>query len=57
MIVTGGTDRFDGAIGNLMTNAFVQDGTDEWRTDLSLSPILLRYLRLSKILILALFKS
>lgn len=34
MIITGGTGRFEGATGSLMTNAFVHDGTDEWRTDL-----------------------
>jgi len=33
MIITGGTGRFEGASGNLKTNAFVHDGTDEWRTD------------------------
>jgi hypothetical protein len=33
IIVTGGSGRFKGATGNLMTNAFVQDGSDESRTD------------------------
>ena len=33
MTFTGGTGRFEGASGEAMTNAFVHDGTDEWRTD------------------------
>jgi hypothetical protein len=30
----GGTGRFEGATGSWQTNAFVHNGTDEWRTDL-----------------------
>ncbi len=30
---TGGTGRFEGATGEATTNAFVHNGTDEWRTD------------------------
>ena len=30
---TGGTGRFEGASGEAMTNAYVHDGDDEWRTD------------------------
>jgi len=33
MIFTGGTGRFAGATGSGFTNAYVHDGTDEWRTD------------------------
>jgi hypothetical protein len=33
IIFTGGTGRFDGATGEALTNAYVHDGTDEWRTD------------------------
>ncbi len=33
MIFTGGTGRFNGATGDAFTNAYVHDGTDEWRTD------------------------
>jgi len=33
MIFTGGTGRFKGATGSGSTNAYVHDGTDEWRTD------------------------
>ena len=30
---TNGTGRFSGATGKAMTNAYVHDGDDEWRTD------------------------
>ncbi len=33
VIFTGGTGRFEGASGEAMTNAYVHDGADEWRTD------------------------
>jgi len=33
MPIVGGTGRFQGATGYLTTNAWVHDGTDEWRTD------------------------
>jgi hypothetical protein len=33
IIFTGGTGRFAGATGEAYTNAYVHDGTDEWRTD------------------------
>jgi len=33
MIFTGGTGRFAGATGEAMSNAYVHDGEDEWRTD------------------------
>ncbi len=33
IIFTGGTGRFEGATGEAFTNAYVHDGTDEWRTD------------------------
>ena len=33
VIFTGGTGRFEGATGEAMTNAYVHDGVDEWRTD------------------------
>jgi hypothetical protein len=33
MIFTGGTGRFENASGEAMTNAYVHDGEDEWRTD------------------------
>ena len=33
MIFTGGTGRFEGASGEAMTNAYVHNGLDEWRTD------------------------
>ena len=32
-LFVGGTGRFEGATGSWQTNAFVHDGTDEWRTD------------------------
>jgi hypothetical protein len=33
MPIVGGTGRFQGATGDLKTNAWVHDGADEWRTD------------------------
>ena len=33
VIFTGGTGRFEDASGEAMTNAYVHDGEDEWRTD------------------------
>lgn len=33
IIITGGTGKFQGAIGIVMSNAYVHDGADEWRTD------------------------
>ena len=33
MYFIGGTGRFEGASGEAMSNAYVHDGLDEWRTD------------------------
>jgi hypothetical protein len=33
MFFTGGTGRFEDAEGEAMSNAYVHNGTDEWRTD------------------------
>ena len=33
IVITGGTGKFQGASGMVMSNAFVHDGAEEWRTD------------------------